>query len=63
MSKQTASESGTSGEQAAVECRCDDAVENRKWLAKGDPRWSEPNFPLNDDNEIVCSFCWEVLDA
>lgn len=38
------------------ECSCADAERNRR---KRDP---EPStFPPNQDGEIVCRFCWNVL--
>lgn len=42
-----------------MECQCDEAARNRK------KRCPDPvtTFPPNEDGEVVCVWCWEVLDA
>lgn len=41
-----------------VECQCDEAVRNRKRMHPY-PEQCEPN----EDGEVICSFCWEILSA
>lgn len=45
----------------ATHCSCDEAEQNRRYAVKGDHRWVEPTFPPNEDGELVCAFCWNVI--
>lgn len=40
-----------------MECQCDEAVRNRKKRSP-DPN---PTTGPNDDGEVICRFCWEVI--
>lgn len=49
------------GQATEPVCTCDEAVQNR-WRMKRDyPHAVAPTMPPNDDGEIVCAFCWEVI--
>ena len=45
-----------------MECQCDEAERNRN-PRRGDPPSSTNVTSTNEDGEVVCLFCWEVIDA
>ena len=45
-----------------AQCRCDEAERNRRYLHDGDPRHQPLDVRVNEDGEVSCRFCWDLIE-